>query len=1441
MDVKPNSISYWVFCWIKFCLYHFYLYFVSLFSPNRIRMNRFFTILFFFVCLTSQSQTITVDDTGNTPADLVNLLLGNSCVEVSNISISSAQSVAYFNQNGSTFPIAEGVILRSGTATHTQGIYTGNNLSGTASGGGTDAFLQNLSNSSSGTSTPILDLAFLEFDFVPVSSAFSFNFLFASNEYGQYQCLSNDIFAFELTDLTTGITTNLAVVPGTSNPVSVKNIKNSAYNNTCGSTNPNLFAVYNVNNPAASTLNMRGHTVVLNASSAVTPNNAYRLKLVIADYGDADVDSAVFIAAGSFQNTFSLGNDQIICTGDEHILNTNLDNTYTYEWLINGGPTGITTPTYTVTQPGTYTVNITKGSCSLTDTVVFNDLSVTAPVTLQTCNTGSATYNYNLTTNNENALGLDNTIYDVFYYASMADVASDTPIPAGNITNYSSAGGETIYIKIFNTQTNQFCDAVYPFDLIVNNAVNSAPDFTTNICDSNNGQNFDLTALNNGILLGQPAANYIITYYGSLSDAQQGINSISNNLNIPAGTTSISVWALVQDITNTNCFDITGITFNINPLPPVSSLPNVVECSSYVLPVIANGTYYNGQGGTGTQYNAGDTIDESGTYYIFSGPDANGCTNQTSFEAYFIEEYEPQYDHCGTFTIPAPPYDIGAFYTALGGPTGGGTLLPTGTLFTNNNSSTITQDIFYYAEMNGAPCIDVMFTINIHPVPLVDDPADVTACDSYTLLPLTNGTYYYIDDSSGVPQQVFVSPGFVITETEVVFAYNEIISTDFYGGPWYCTAENPFTVNIIDTGAFTPQQACGSFTLPPITVGGYFDAPNGGGTPIDPAIPITTSQIVYYHAPTTSFPNCTEVMNLHYDITINALPLVSTIPNGTHCGEFILPIIANGTYYTLQGGPSTPGQVSIPAGSLIDLTGVNLAPGTYWIYNGPDTNACVNESSFTINITPYPVTDDPINRIECQPYNIATPVNGTVYTAPNGPNGTGTPVSPGTTFNTDNTFYMYNIDPTTGCVFDKPFEVYYNGINLPDFPNVNECDSYVLPVLTHVPPESSNNYTIGYFYNPNGINPVPNGTVFNSSNTPDTIYVYAVNAGRFGITCIEEKSFTVNVSDTPVLPAMTFPTDKCGSYTLLALPTVSYNIGYYTSPGGVGLISPANYTFSNAGDYTVYVYATAPNNPNCNDELSFTFTVYPLLDLTLTGGIICVDPITNAAQTTHTINTGLNPTLFNAEWFLNGNLMGTGVSYTASEAGTYTVNFIKLTPESGADCNYNSTTVTIEQSSVAVASYSLSGAFEDVIDITVHIEAGYGEYLYQLEDGPLQPSNVFTNVPAGEYTISIYDTKANCGKTELVVNVLGYPNFFTPNGDGSNDYWNITSLKEQPDAYINIYDRYGKLLKQISPGGKGWDGKYNGEMLPSTDYWFQVFYKLNGEPKEFKAHFSMKR
>lgn len=1402
------------------------------------------------------SQAIAVDDATNSPAQLVDLLLGNSCVEVSNISVSSTQAVAYFNQNGSSFPIAEGIIIRNGIATFTQGPYTGTNLSSSVTTSG-DPFLQTLSDANGGTS-PIVDTEYLEFDFIPLSNSFSFNFLFASNEYGFYQCEFSDVFAFVLTDLSSGVSTNLAVIPGTNTPVSVTTIRNSIYNdplspnNSCASVNPSFFGNYNVGNPL-SALNMRGQTVVMNASSTVLPNTPYRIRLVIGDYTNSGFDSAVFIAAGSFTTTLDLGEDQIICTGDAVQLDTNLDTTFTYTWFENGNPIpGETNSTYTVTQPGTYTVEAVRGTCLITDTIVFANLAVTNPQDLLTCNTGSASYTFNLTSNDAITLGINSAIYAVFYYESPADIVANNPIPNGDLTSYPSTGGQTIYIKIFNTISGNFCAAQYPFDLIVTNAVVATPPNPISICEEQGSMNYIFTSTTTDeVLNGQSPANYTVTYHNSVGEATSGINPIPS-VSIPNGTTTVTIGIRVQDNTNPNCFDSTSVVITVNPLPIVDDIPDPTECNQFMLPTIVNGTYYLLPGGPTTpgqvQYNIGDILVDGGTYYIFAGPDANGCTNESSFNLVLIDEYVPQLDHCRRFVVPTPPENIGNFYTQPGGPTGTGIIVSSGTEYINNTGTTFTETLYYYAEVDGVFCRDEQFIFYIHPLPLVDDPADVVSCDNYILPALTNGNYFSGPNGTGTP----LFAGDVISVNGpnfpgVYYVYNQLAHTTSSGTPGNCSLQNDFRIDLVDTTVFTATSGCGVYTLPEVPFGGYYTAPNGGGTQITD-LNITSSQVVYYFTNTTTLPNCTS--NLNYNITIHPLPLVDVIPSGTYCGEFVLPVLSNGIYYALSGGPTVIGQQQLNAGDKIDFSGVNLSPGTYYIYNGTDANGCENESNFTITLNPFPPADNVFSRTACSPYSITTPLNGIVYTAPGGPGGGGTVVSSSEVFDTTQTFYLYNINTTTGCEINRPFTITYNGINLPDYtaPPVCEFENYQLPALTHVAPTPFN-YSIGYFYEPNGVNPVPPGTVFNTPNTTTTIYVYAVNGDR--IICTQQDTFDIVVSETPNLAALglVFDNEECGTYVLPTLPTTTYNSNYYSQSGGNATDLITNFNISTPGTYTYYVHASAIGNPNCNDEISFTFTVHPLLDITIEGGIICIDSQTGDVLRNFTMNSGLNPAFFTVNWFLNGNLMGTGPSYTASQAGVYTIEFIKLTPDVGADCNYNSTTATIIQSSPAVADFTVSTPFENTTFITVNLTGGFGDYLYQLvyPDGSVteyQTSNVFANLPTGEYYVNIYDVLGNCSPTIIgPIYIINYPNFFTPNGDGYNETWNIIDFSHQPEAIIYIFDRFGKLLKQLSPSGPGWDGKFNGQDLPSTDYWFVVEYTPQNatEKQQFRAHFSLIR
>ncbi len=203
---------------------------------------------------------------------------------------------------------------------------------------------------------------------------------------------------------------------------------------------------------------------------------------------------------------------------------------------------------------------------------------------------------------------------------------------------------------------------------------------------------------------------------------------------------------------------------------------------------------------------------------------------------------------------------------------------------------------------------------------------------------------------------------------------------------------------------------------------------------------------------------------------------------------------------------------------------------------------------------------------------------------------------------------------------------------------------------------------------------------------------------------------------------------------------------------------------------------------------------------------------------------------------------------TGGATRSYTVH---VTGTSALGCDTTSAPFDVIQSGPAVVpagtiGYTVSDAFSNTQVITVIVE-GYGTYEYSLDDGPRQSSNVFEDVSIGvEHVIHVWDTEGgiaySCDELTIrPVNIIDYPHYFTPNGDGIHDTWNIWGLAGQPGARIYIFDRYGKLLKQISPTGEGWNGTYNGALLPSDDYWFTVDFMENSAMRQFKAHFTLKR
>ena len=369
-------------------------------------------------------------------------------------------------------------------------------------------------------------------------------------------------------------------------------------------------------------------------------------------------------------------------------------------------------------------------------------------------------------------------------------------------------------------------------------------------------------------------------------------------------------------------------------------------------------------------------------------------------------------------------------------------------------------------------------------------------------------------------------------------------------------------------------------------------------------------------------------------------------------------------------------------------------------------------------------------------------------------------------------------------------------------------------------------------------------TVLPSTGTAEYI-ITPTAQGCIGATA----SVVVNVNPTPEFFGTPTQLPICSgdSTTIVLTPSLSGTTFSWTvaqngvSGASIGIgntiFQLLETTANNAGTAT---YTVTPSLNTCpGSPIIIPVSVNPLPLPIINDGIICADAA-GIPLRTFTLDSGLNTIDYTFQWFFNG-VRQTGTSNTleALEAGNYSViatNFL-------TGCISTEVLATVT-ASVPATSISAVGtvAFDDNATITVTAIEPNPIYEYALDYGALQSSNVFTNVNPGDHLVTVTDSNG-CSNLSTTISVIGYPTYFTPNGDGINDFWNIIGLENQPSSKIYIFDRYGKLIKQISSKSLGWDGTFNSSLLPATDYWFTIEYiePLTTDLKTFKSHFSLKR
>jgi len=357
---------------------------------------------------------------------------------------------------------------------------------------------------------------------------------------------------------------------------------------------------------------------------------------------------------------------------------------------------------------------------------------------------------------------------------------------------------------------------------------------------------------------------------------------------------------------------------------------------------------------------------------------------------------------------------------------------------------------------------------------------------------------------------------------------------------------------------------------------------------------------------------------------------------------------------------------------------------------------------------------------------------------------------------------------------------------------------------------------------------------YTNINPVDTIYVSVYNDTTFGETI---GSFQVIVNPLPqISPVSDYEicdtdTDGIAEFDLTdknteilnTQPATDFEIHFYPTQTDAQnetneIMSP--YTNTNPFNERIW-YSLTNINTGCKNYGQLNLVVHPYEEIQMddtyqfcTGSFVQIDA----------------PTGFTAYSWSNGE---TTQDIIVNQAGVLTLTVTNIN-----GCSFTKE-ITINESSIANFNNIEITDFSDDNTIQITVD-GKGDYEYSLDDISYQDDNIFSGLAPGTYDVYIRD-KNGCGTINTQVDILGAPKFFSPNGDGFNDFWQVLNITKRPGTYVNIYDRYGKLLKTILSSEQGWDGTYNGLPVPADDYWYMVYVKEGENYRTAKGHFSLKR
>jgi gliding motility-associated-like protein len=995
--------------------------------------------------------------------------------------------------------------------------------------------------------------------------------------------------------------------------------------------------------------------------------------------------------------------------------------------------------------------------------------------------------------------------YNVTYHLNQADADAATGALPLLYTN-ATADAQQLIVRVENID-NTDCYATASINLVVYKLPTVAPLAELFQCDDDTDgfTEFNLTEANE--ILSANYANEIFTYHLLLADAEAGSNAITN----PTTYTNLDPSAApdilyVRVETPEGCYR----TAQLNLLVSTTQIPPGFQLNYEVCDDDAvDGDYRNGIAS-----------------FDFSNADALIAAQFPPGQTITIRYYE---------TLEDALAEINA--------------IPD-TSNHRNDASPNTQTIFVRVDSdvdNACLGLGEHITLTVNPLPEENPVADIEFCTDTPNVATIDLTQF---------------------DTEVIGAQNPA----------------DFTITYHETQA---------------------DADAGTNALVSPYTNTSNPQTVYVRVEDNAT-GC-FVSSVNFEITVNTNPVISNPTALELCdydnpGDETETFNLEDSAAEILGGIS--GVTLTFYESLADAdAAINPITGPYSNASNPQTvyarveddmTGCYSTTTLDLIVNPLPNSNtDPIDLVLCDDTNTGdaneifdltqneayilngeTGVTATYYESlTNAENGTNTIATPTTYSNTSTpqTIFVRIANDTTGCFVVVDFDLIVNPLpNVTAVTNLIACEdntdgfydfdleSKTTEILNGQDPGV---FAVTYHTSQADANASANALAspYTNLTNPQEIFVNISNT----ITgCdVASLSFFIEVQEASDANQNMLPyvicdnigdNDGFGQFDLTTRNAevlngqdpLTYEVTYYASFADADLyVNPIPTIYENVTNpQTIYARVDNINTPNTScyaiTEITLQVDILPIFNLD-NEYILCVE--TNGTEVVNppVLDTQLPDADYDFEWYLDGTLIPGAIapSYLALQGGTYDV----LVTNSTTGCQNTDTAVVTESGPPIVTAVLTTLAFAEnqVVEASA---TGNGVYEFSLDDGPWQESGIFENVSPGEHIVKARDLKG-CGIGATSVLVIDYPHYFTPNGDGYNDTWNIAGIETQANAKIYIFDRYGKLLKQLSPTGDGWDGTFKGTLLPTNDYWFSVEYlePTNGKQSVFKAHFTLKR